>query len=350
MTSLTQVSILSRKIIRYSIYTAIFIVIARYTYLIGMKIYHKYVPEPPPPPTLTFGKLSNIPFPENETPKNLVFTLETVDGKLPKLPEQQAVYFMPKAISTIKSLDTAKQKAANLGFDQNGMALAETVYLFKHKSSPASLNLNIVTGLFSISYDLNSKPSILESIPPDPKTATALAKTYLSRAKSLPGDLTGQVTNEYLKIQDGQLVSANSLSDANLTKINLYRKNYNDLANVTKTANQANIWFMFTGAKDAGDQVYAAEYHYFEIDENKSGTYPLKTSEQAWEDLKLGKAYFANVSEKSNGNIVVRKVYLAYYDPDQYTEYYQPVVVFEGDDNFAAYVPAVSSEYLLSGN
>lgn len=345
MSSLTQVSILSRKIIRYSIYTAILIVIVRYSYLIGVKIYRKYFPEPPPPPTLTFGKLSSIPFPEKEVPTDLVFTLQTVDGKLPKLPKQQSVYFMPKSISTIKSLDSAKQKAVSLGFNPNGTELVETVYLFKHNTSPATLSLNIVTGIFSIGYDLNSKPSVLESPPPEPAVATSLAKTFLTRAKSLPGDLTGAVTNEYLKIQDGKLVTANSLSDANITKINLYRKNYNELPNVTSVANQANIWFMFTGARDPGDQVYAAEYHYFTVDENKSGTYPIKTTETAWEELKSGKAYFANVDEKSKGNIVVRKVYLAYYDPDQYTEYYQPVVVFEGDDNFVAYVPAVSSDY-----
>ena len=346
MSSLTQVSILSRKIIRYSIYTAIFIVIVRYSYLIVTKIYRRYFPEPPPPPTVSFGKLPKIPFPQKETPTNLVFTLETVDGKLPKLPNQQAVYFMPKPISTIKSLDTAKQKATGLGFNPNGTELVETVYLFKHNSSPASLNLNIVTGIFSISYNLNSKPSVLENVPPDPARASALAKTYLSRAMSVPGDLTGQTVHQYIKIEDGNFNPANSLSDAHITKINLYRKSYNELPNVTSVLDQANIWFMFTGAKSPGDQIVFAEYHYFAIDENKSGTYPIKTADQAWEDLKSGKAYFANVDDRSQGNIVIRKVYLAYYDPDQYTEYYQPVIVFEGDDDFTAYVPAIIDDYL----
>ena len=346
MSSLTQVSILSRKIIRYSIYAAIFIVIARYSYLIGSKIYRKYFPEPPPPPTLVFGKLPKIPFPEKAQQKDLVFTLETPDGKLPKLPKQQAVYFIPKSISTIKSLDSAKQKAASLGFNPNGTELVETVYLFRHNLSPASLNLNIVTGIFSISFDLNSKPSVLEGIPPDPKIATSLARSFLTRAKSLPGDLTGETSSEYYKIQDGKFVTANSLSDANITKVNLYRKNYNDIPNVTNVPKQANVWFMFTGAKEAGDQVISAEFRHFALDENKSGTYPMKTAEEAWENLKSGNAYFANIDGISQGNIVVRKIYLAYYDPGQYTEFYQPVVVFEGDNNFSAYVPAIASEYV----
>jgi hypothetical protein len=323
-------------------------VIARYSYLIGTKIYRKYVPEPPPPPTLSFGKLPKLPFPipEKDVPKDLVFTLETATGKLPKLPKQVAIYFMPKSISTIKSLDSAKQKAVSLGFNPEGTENVPTVYDFRNNLSPVSLNLNIVTGVFSIYYDINSRPSVLEDVPPDPTKATSLAKTYLKRAKSLPGDLTGPVTTEFFKIQDGKFVSANSQSDANVTKVNLYRKNYNELPNVTKTINQANIWFMFSGARAPGDQVIAAEYKYFSIDENKSGTYPILTADAAWEKLKSGDAYFTKIDEKSNGNITVRKVFLAYYDPDKYTEFYQPVVVFEGDDNFSAYVSAVAPDYI----
>lgn len=346
MSSLTQISILSRKIIRYSIYTAVFIVIVRYSYLIGTKIYRKYFPAPPPEPTKTFGKLTKIPFPvsEKETPKDLVFTLETATGKLPKFPTQMTIYFMPKAVSTIQSLDYAKQKATSLGFDPEGKENVPTVYEFSNKSSPSSLTLNIVTGVFSIYFDLNSKPTILEGVPPDPTTATSLVKTYLSRAKSLPTDLTGPITSEYLKIQDGNFVPANSLSDANVTKVNFFRKNYNDFPNVTGTKTEANVWFMFSGAKALSDQVVKAEYKYFAIDENKNGTYPIITAQQAWDKLKSGDAYFAHVDEKSNGNITVRKVYLAYYDPDRYTEFFQPVIVFEGDDNFTAYVSAVSPD------
>lgn len=250
MTSLTQVAIVSRKIIRYSIYLIIFLIIGKITLNIATKIYRRYFPEPPPPPTITFGKLPIIPFPESSVPENLTFELQTPDGKLPKFPKQLTVYFMPKPVSTIKSLDTAKQKAISLGFNPNGRELVETVYLFRHNSSPASLNLNIVTGIFSISYDLNSKPSVIQNIPPNPESATALAKSFLSRAMSLPVDISGPVTTEYIKIQEGRFVTTSSLSDANLTKVNLYRKNFNDLPSVTGKFKQANVWFMFSGARE----------------------------------------------------------------------------------------------------
>jgi hypothetical protein len=345
MTSLTQVAIVSRKIIRYSIYLIIFIIIARVTINIATKIYRRYFPEPPPPPTVTFGKLPALPFPDTNVPESLTFKLQTPDGKLPKFPKQLVVYLMPKAVSTIKNLDSAKQKAISMGFNPNGRELVETVYLFPHTNSPASLNLNIVTGIFSISYDINSKPTVLQNIPPTPDSATTFAKTFLSRARSLPEDISGPVTNEYIKIVEGRFVEASSLSDANFTKVNLYRKDYNDLPAVTVKFKQANIWFMLSGARESGDQIIAAEYHYFPLDENKSGTYPIKTSDEAWENLKSGKAYAVNLGENQSNNIIIRKVYLAYYDAGQYTEFYQPVAVFEGDNNFVAYVPVISPEY-----
>ena len=345
MASLTKVAITSRKIIRYSIYAAILLIIGKFTINTVTRIYRHYYPAPPPPPTVTFGKLPQIPFQETKFPDNLTFTLQTPDGKLPKFPTQATVYFMPKAISTIKSLDAAKQKATQLGFNPNGRELVETVYLFRHNTSPVSLNLNIVTGIFSVSYDLSSKPQVIQTLPPTAEVAPTWAKAFLSRARILPADLTGPVTSEFVKIQEGRFVKASSLSDANLTKVNLYRKNYHDLPSVTSKFKQANVWFMFSGARDPGDQIIAAEYHYFALDENKNGTYQIKTASDAWEDLKSGKAYIANLGDNNEGNIIIRKVYLAYYDAGQYTEFYQPVLVFEGDNDFSAYVPAVTSEF-----
>jgi hypothetical protein len=149
MTSLTQVSILSRKIIRYATYTIILVVIDYYSTRLAPKftenmfrrlLHHRH----------WFSELPKIPFPlpENEIPKDLVFTLETATGKLPKLPKQAAIYFMPPSISTIKALDSAKQKAASLGFNPEGSENVPTVYDFRSITAPVSLNLNIVTGVF----------------------------------------------------------------------------------------------------------------------------------------------------------------------------------------------------------
>jgi hypothetical protein len=207
--------------------------------------------------------------------------------------------------------------------------------------------MNIITGLFSISYNINENPSVLNGIPPSSDSASNQVQSFLRGGKFLTKDLQkGVSTTEYLKTEGGKFIPAVSLSDAQLTKVNLFRKPYgaNEEVNaVTPEMPQANIWFIIAGG--SGKPIIAGEYHYFAIDDTKSATYPLKTSDVAWEELKSGKTFIANSGDNPSGDITIRKVYLAYYDAGQYAEYYQPVVVFEGDNDFYAFVPAITDEY-----
>ena len=51
------------------------------------------------------------------------------------------------------------------------------------------------------------------------------------------------------------------------------------------------------------------------------------------------------MGQSESGQVVIREVYLAYYDAGEQVEFYQPVIVFAGDNNFIAYVPAVTADY-----
>jgi hypothetical protein len=346
MASLTRVAITSRKVIRYFIYLIIGIIFARATYIVGTRIYRYFYPAPPPPPVVEYGKLPALAFPEKAFPQNLIFTLQTPDLKLPKFPTQEIVYVMPQPAPNIRAIDSAQQTAQRLGFNPNGRELVETVYLFKRDDAPASLNMNVVSGIFSISYDLNSDPSALDRIPPTPEAATGIVKGMLQFSTILPKDLTGPVTTEFLKVEQGKFIKTFSQSDADVVKVNLFRKNYNDLPSVPDDPKEANVWFMVSGAKERGHQIIAGEYHYFPVDEEKHSTYPIKTAEEVWEELKAGHAYIASLGQnEKGGEVIVRRVYLAYYDAGQYTGFFQPVVVFEGDNDFAAYVPAVTNQF-----
>ena len=104
---------------------------------------------------------------------------------------------------------------------------------------------------------------------------------------------------------------------------------------------------MVTGESSGPKQVIAGEYHYFPVDEGKFSTYPIKTSQIAWDELSAGGAFVASPGGNSEGGAVtLRRVYLAYYDAGGYTEFFQPIVVFEGDNGFVAYVPAVTADYI----
>lgn len=343
--ALTQVAINSRRGIRYAIYFIVFLTIGRILFGVGVSIYQTLFPAPPPAPTVKFGILSKIPFPPS-TPTKFNYILETPDGGLPLTKSQAQVYFMPKNNANLLALDVAKEKAKQLGFSSSEIQENEYLYSFTHETLPSILKMNIITKNFSISYDLAADRTPIDIKPPPPEIAASSFKAIISSAQLLPTDITGPVLHNFYKLNNGQLINAISLSESDLVKINLFRKEYDELPSVTANPNQANIWAIMSGAGDKAKQIIASEYHYFAVDETQNSTYPLKTSESAFSELNAGSAYIANIgTNKENDSVKIRRVYLAYYDPDTEADFYQPVFVFEGDNGFVAYIPAVTSEY-----
>lgn len=346
--SLTQIAIITRKVVRYGIFFVIFLIVGRIVLTSAVALYKKMFPPPPPPPTVTYGKLPKIPFPDKTSPANLNFTLETAEGGYPTLLTQAKVFFMPKPTSNLLSLETARNKAKALKFDSEGQQVSPTLYKFSTEGIPSTLEMDIVTGSFSISYDLKSDPSPLDQRPPFPEIAASSIRSYLSSANILPADLTGPSTHEFLKPKEGNFVTALSQSEAKLIKINLFRKSYDNFPCLSQDTRTANVWFMISGIQDKNKQIMAGEFHYFPVDETQFSTYPLKTSEEVWKEFGEGKAFVAkDGNHKEGDNIKIRKIYLAYYDPDVAFGFLEPIIVFdEGiEDGFMAYIPAVTNEY-----
>jgi hypothetical protein len=343
MASLTRTAIVTRKIIRYGILAIILLIIGRIAIGAGIRVYRYFFPAPPPPPTVTFGKLPSLAFPEDINLGSVNYVIETPEGGLPNLDTQARAYFMPKQTSTLLGLDAARQKAVDLGYADSPQEISDTVYRFPHRDQPATLVINTVTGIFSISYSLSADQTPTERIPPAPEVAASQVRSYLSSADLLPDDLTGPTTHEFLKLEGGQLVSALGQSDSDLVKVNFFRREYNGFPSLTPDPNEANVWFYVSGARERQKQFIAAEYHYFPIDESQSATYPIKTAEEALNELKAGNGFIASAAQ-TEGNIAIRRIYLAYYDSGRPLEFFQPIIVFEGD-GFVAYVPAVTADY-----
>lgn len=346
MASLTEISTISRKSIRFGIYALIVILIARFVFNFGVGLYRKIFPPKAPEPTITFGKLPAIPFPEREDFGTVSYSLETVDGKYPELLDQIPVYFMPPISSSIDIVEAAQSKASKLGFDPNGKPIVESVkniYIFNKSNTPSTLTMNIISGVFSISYNLSVNPFVVSATPINSDQAIGQVRSYFSSVSD-PNEINDRVaTHQFLKVESGGFTEVDSQSESNLVKVNLFRKNLGeetDIPSVSPDMPEANLWAIVSGSRT----IIAAEYHYFPVDLQRSGTYPLKTAETAWNELQNGEAFIANMGSNS-GQVTIRRIYLAYYDAGQYTEFYQPVIVFEGDGGFYAYVPAVTPEH-----
>ena len=357
MTGLTQVAITARKTIRYIIFFIVFLTIGRVLLGAGVSFYLKIFPPAPPPPSVKFGKLTKIPFPANKLSAKLNFTLETATGSFPTdISTQAKVYFMPKVNPNLLSLDNAKAKAKAMGFnDPNPLAESDTLYKFKSANFPSTLEMNIITGAFSISYDLTADRTPIDNRPPAAEIAAAEFRSILSGANILPDDLSGPMIPDYLKLESGTLTPVLALSEADVTKVNLFRKPYDKLPSLTASPNVSNAWGMVAGGQQKEQQIVVAEYHYFPVDETQYSTYPIITPQEAFNELQAGNEFIASLGQYKDGNsLKIRKIYLAYFDPDVASDFYQPMYVFDSGENdpsnsFIGYVPAINPSY-YSGN
>jgi hypothetical protein len=346
MTSLTRIAVAARKTIRYGIYAVLFLIVGKFVLDISTGIYRSIFPPGPPPATVKFGKLPSIRFPQNQEPVEFNFVLETPEGGLLQFPTQANVYFMPKVNPNLLSLDLAREKARALNFTSDPEQITTSVYRFRNPNLPTVMEINIVTGSFSISYDLNSDRSPIETRPPLAEVAATDFRGILSGANILPNDLTGPTTHSFFKLSEGRLASALSLSESDVVKVNLFRKAYNDLPSLPANPNEANVWAIMSGSPNRQQRLIASEYHYLQIDEAQFSTYPIKTSQEAYAELTGGFAFIADAgTNREGGNVVIRRVYLAYFDPEEPSDFYQPIYAFEGDNGFTAYVPAVTRDY-----
>lgn len=349
--SLTLVAIKARKTIRYGIIAFFVVVIGRILLLFAIDVYKRVVPQPPPPPTVGFGRMSALPFPDlNIELPEIEYTVSTPTGTLPAFPSQMPVYYMPLKTASLFSFDNMKKRAASFGFTREPSQESETLYNFAHPTAPASFKADIVYETFSLSFNLAADSTPLNARAPDVSSATNAVKQALTRAGALPADLSGPVEHEFLRVEGQNLVRALSLSDAQLTRISLFRSpvvisEKISYPAVTAVPKEGNVWFMVSGSRDPSKTLIAGEYRYFAKDPTNVETYPIKTSEAALEDLKAGRGYIANLGLNTNGKVTIREIFLAYYDPNVPYPFYQPVVVFKGDGEFVAYVPAVTDEY-----
>ncbi len=346
MTQLTQIAITTRKIIRYGIYFIIFLIVGRIFLGIGISIFNTVFPKPPPPATVAFGKLPKPIFPQRSDLPKLTYKLDTISGDLPALPTQAKVYYMPGKAAGLFSLETTKQKVSAMGFSKDPQVVSETEYKFSHSTAPATLDINIITGVFSVSYNLGQDTGLITERAPQSAVAQTVAQSFLSSGGFLPADLT-RLTADFLKVENRQLVNAVSQSEGNFVKVNFFRKDYDKLPSLTSEPGKANVWFIVSGDQNRDKQIIGGEYHYFAIDETHFATYPLKTAKAAYDELAQGGGYVASLGvNNQTGNINITKISLAYYDSGERSQFYEPIIVLEGERGFTAYVGAVTDAYI----
>lgn len=354
MANLTETAYYARRGIKYGAIFIVFLIFARVIWMTGVNIYRYYFPPPLPAPQVAFGKLPPLFFPDRaDFGTTYTYQLQTTTNELPNLPPQGIVYFMPQASSTLTALDESTTIARNLDFVGKVTPQSDTIYRFERERSSQSLDINIINKTFSINFDLTQTPELLETRPDTTQDTLQVVRSLLISTEVIPKDLeAGRTTFQFLKVSNGALVEVASLSDSNFVKINYFRKDYpltqeerSDVAVLTPDSREANVWFIVSGDQSRDKSIIGGEFHYFPVDTGQKSTYPIKSAQTAWNQLVAGKAFISRFPSDSSTQISIRKIYMAYYDSGRPQDYLQPIIVFEGDAGFLAYLPAISGQY-----
>ena len=219
--------------------------------------------------------------------------------------------------------------------------------------------MNIISGHFTLIKQWQNNPSIatLANFTSDKQVITDTSN-YLKKVGLLEDDTIGFEKLTYLKNDSGKLIPALSLSDADFVQLDYFRKNIDEIDPTSKTKgivatypfyrtdpSKGLIRAVVSGSKAINEKIIDLDYAYTNIDYTRNGTYPIKTGEEAWQELLAGGGYVAPTGPQK-GEVKIRKIFLGYYDSNVNQKYAMPIYIFLGDQGFAAYVSAVKNEWV----
>lgn len=358
MATLTEASVTARKVIKWGAVGFVGITIVWYLGGALIKYYQAINPPPLPNPTTDFGTLPKIIFKESTSRPKLV--LELPSGSIPNFVDRMRVYSQPIKRSTFTDAEKGIETAAALGFLFKPDQKTESNYVWTNQDQLNSkLDMNIINGHFTLSRQWQNNPALasMASFSSD-KSVIMDTENYLSRVGLLNSDIVGVEKVTYLKDSGGVLARALSLSDADFVQLDLFRKNMEEVDPDSKTKevlasypfyrsdpNRGLVRIVVSGSRNLSDKIIGMDYNFNKIVYTENGTYPTKTSEEAWTELVNGGGYIF-AGESKTAEVKIRRVFLGYYDADVSFGYAMPIYIFLGDQGFTAYVSAVNESWI----
>ncbi len=347
--TLTRAAYIGRRTIKFGAIAIVALMVGR-TFLIAASGYWRAThPPAPPPPTVGFGVLPQIRLPEQDAAnKPSSYTLETFNGQLPKFEDRAKVFLMLHASTSLLADQRIKEIAAGYGFVFAPTILNDRTYRW-NKSAPldSTLEMDLLDHNFTLTTNYLNKPELLggQNLP-DEVSALENVKSFINSGVSLSSDIatsSGSVT--YLRSLGNEFIPAVSLSDADFAQVDIMRQPVDGKYQFySPEGRKGIIHAVLSSSLGGSDSIVHAEYHYQAADYLQRHTYPLRTVQNAWQLLQGGEGFIA--VRGSDENIIIRDVYLGYYDDFEEQEYLQPIYVFEGDNNFLGFVPAIDPRYV----
>lgn len=296
-----------------------------------------------------FGKLppltleETLPFPE--VPR---FVLENVEGRPVTATAAAAIYFVPNPRTRFGYLSTMYQMAKAVGFDTTvtSHSITGDTGSFKDETRDLSIDVKTFNFTYSTQYELRPELFDLPQFRPE-ESIISDAKDFLQKMDRYPEILAqGNEHAIYLHFDAStkEFTPVKSSRGANVVEVDFFIPDFDPYPIVSPKYFTSQNYVVLTYAAGV-PQVIKAQIRNFEYDKNSIGSYPIKTGDQAFEDLKNKKGFIVG-NQNPSSTIKITDMYLAYLDNQLYSPYLQPVYVFLGENSFVAYVAAVQDEWV----
>ncbi|OGG15136.1 hypothetical protein A2773_04570 [Candidatus Gottesmanbacteria bacterium RIFCSPHIGHO2_01_FULL_39_10] len=353
MATLTEISVYSRKAIIWLIAIVIGFIVLKILLNVFTSYWRAAHPPPAAKPNVLFDKLPTPQFPEDmKTSAGLTIKLENIEGRPPETTPSGMVYFMPKKLPSLLAPAKAKDFAARIEFLSEPQVISTNQYRFIDTNDPKRvLNLDIINLNFDLTYDYASDPSTFEKVGMDePDKIIETVKGYMQNNGLVDSSIFSVPPVVIYYRYDSTthiLKPVIPKEDADAARVDFFRPDIFGYKMLTSGYNRSYNYAIISTSGILKNKFLKINYTFWPIDFGNAATYPLRTSQSAWEDLVAGNGMVATMGENTEeSTIVIRKIYLAYYDSGFADNYLQPIFVFEGDRGFFAYVPAILKDWL----
>lgn len=348
MANLTETAYYTRRTVNWLIIGFFAYLFLRVLWALAVTLWLIAFPPKPPPPNFAFNKLPALQFPKTATPSgDLTFRLETIEGAVPRGPDTAVVYLMPKQAANLLALTKTQDFAQRLSLNPNPIQESKNIYRFEDDDVPLRrLRYDIVSNNFILRYLYEQDTGLFaERILPSSDASIAEAKSLLQTYNVYVDDLAQGISKvTFLKLRGDTLISTTSLSQSDAVRVDMFRKDIEKTPVYSPFPDEGPVSILFSGATQSKKRILQFAYTFWPIDYETKGTYPIKPSTLAWQELQTGNGYIARYPTTGK-TALVRTVKIGYYDSFDPQTYLQPIYVFEGDFGFLGFVPAVSPEW-----
>lgn len=347
--TLTDVSYYSRKMAPFGV--LVFVVLLILFFFVRLIILLTPPPAAPEPEVNpVFKEMRPLKITDASPSANHTYVIDTVEGEPVTATSTAKVFFIPPAQFRFGYQEKMYLMAKTLGFspDIKHRLIGKTEAEFTDTSK--TLRVDITNFNFKFDTDIQHSPGLFVSNgTPDKDDAQNRAIDFLKTIDRYPDEFAQGRTNaiflQYDKVSSRTAVLQDS-RDANMVEVDFYRQDIDQFPIVSPHYFNSQNYVTLVYS-NGGYVVVSAQVRFFEKSQAEVGLYPVLDGKTAFQKLATGSGYIVSGANITRDQISIKRMFLGYYDSDVYQEHMMPVYVFLGDDNFVAYVPAVTDRWII---